>query len=61
MTWAENAPNMLDHLGNEFMVWLWHELQNESDTVQLADGSEVAVMLDQDPDSRLPARGDRAR
>jgi hypothetical protein len=45
VTWAENAPNMLDHLGNEFMVWLWHALQNDSDTVQLADGSEVAVML----------------
>jgi hypothetical protein len=45
VTWAENAPNMLDHLGNEFMVWLWHALQIDSDTVQLADGSEVAVML----------------
>ena len=45
VTWAENAPNMLDHLGNEFMVWLWHALQNDSDTLQLADGSEVAVML----------------
>ena len=45
VTWAENAPNMLDHLGNEFLVWLWHALQNDSDTVQLADGSEVAVML----------------
>ena len=45
VTWAENAPNMLDHLGNEFMVWLWHALLNDSDTVQLADGSEVAVML----------------
>jgi hypothetical protein len=45
VAWAENAPNMLDHLGNEFMVWLWHALQNDGDTVQLADGSEVAVML----------------
>jgi hypothetical protein len=45
VAWAENAPNMLDHLGNEFLVWLWHTLQNESDTVRLADGSEVAVML----------------
>ncbi len=45
VTWAENAPNMLDHLGNEFLVWLWHALLNDSDTVQLADGSEVAVML----------------
>jgi len=45
VTWAENALNMLDHLGNEFLVWLWHALLNDSDTVQLADGSEVAVML----------------
>ena len=45
VAWAENAPNMLDHLGNEFLVWLWHTLQNDSDTIPLADGSEVAVML----------------
>jgi hypothetical protein len=45
VAWAENAPNMLDHLGNEFLVWLWHQLQNEGDTIQLADGSEAAVML----------------
>jgi hypothetical protein len=45
VAWAENAPNILDHLGNEFLVWLWHELQNESDTIQLSDSSEVAVML----------------
>jgi hypothetical protein len=45
VAWAENAPNMLDHLGNEFLVWLWHTLQNDTDTIPLADGSEVAVML----------------
>jgi hypothetical protein len=45
VAWAENAPNILDPLGNEFLVWLWHTLQNDSDTIGLADGSEVAVML----------------
>ncbi|WP_337176873.1 hypothetical protein [Paludisphaera sp.] len=45
VAWAEKAPNMLDHLGNEFLVWLWHQLQNESDTIPLADGSDVAVMV----------------
>jgi len=45
VAWAENAPNMLDHLGNEFLVWLWHTLQNVSDTIPLSDGSDVAVML----------------
>ncbi len=32
-------------LGNEFLVWLWHTLENVSDTIKLADNSEVAVML----------------
>lgn len=45
VSWTENAPNMLDHLGNEFLVWLWHHLQNEGDTIQLADGSDAAVMV----------------
>jgi hypothetical protein len=45
VAWVEKAPNMLDHLGNEFLVWLWHQLQNESDTIPLADGSDVAVMM----------------
>lgn len=45
VAWAEKAPNMLDHLGNEFLVWLWHQLQNEGDTIPLADGSDVAVMV----------------
>jgi hypothetical protein len=45
VAWAENAPNMLDPLGNEFLVWLWHTLQTDTDTIALADGSEVAVML----------------
>jgi hypothetical protein len=34
-----------DFLGNEFLMWLWHHLENESDTFKLGDGSEVAVML----------------
>jgi hypothetical protein len=34
-----------DFLGNEFLLWLWYYLENESDSLQLADKSEVAVML----------------
>lgn len=34
-----------DFLGNEFILWLWHYLENESDTLRLADNSEVSVML----------------
>jgi hypothetical protein len=34
-----------DFLGNEFLLWLWYYLDAESDTVPLADDSEVSVML----------------
>jgi hypothetical protein len=34
-----------DFLGNEFLLWLWYVLETESDTLTLADGSEVTVML----------------
>jgi hypothetical protein len=34
-----------DFLGNEFLLWLWYVLDAESDTISLADGSEVTVLL----------------
>jgi len=34
-----------DFLGNEFLLWLWHHLHNESETIKLGDGSEVVAML----------------
>jgi hypothetical protein len=34
-----------DFLGNEFLLWLWYVTDAESDTITLADNSEVAVML----------------
>jgi hypothetical protein len=34
-----------DFLGNEFLLWLWYVLEEVSDTIALADGSEVAMML----------------
>jgi hypothetical protein len=34
-----------DFLGNEFLLWLWYVLEEESDTIGLADGSEVAVLM----------------
>jgi hypothetical protein len=45
VAWAADDPNSLDHLGNEFLVWIWHVLQNDGDTVSLSDGSEVTAML----------------
>jgi hypothetical protein len=34
-----------DFIGNEFLLWLWYHTDVESDTVKLADGSDVAIML----------------
>jgi hypothetical protein len=34
-----------DFLGNEFLLWLWYVLDAESDTLSLADKSDVTVLL----------------
>lgn len=35
-------PNFL---GNEFLLWLWYTVQTDTDTIKLADGSEVTVFF----------------
>ncbi len=37
--------NSRDFLGNEFFLWLWHYLENESDSIKLSDDSEVVLMI----------------
>src|SRR5262245_11858741 len=44
VAWTPEENNR-DFLGNEFLLWLWFHVENESDTVALGDKSEVAVML----------------
>ncbi|OWK39707.1 hypothetical protein [Fimbriiglobus ruber] len=34
-----------DFLGNEFLLWLWYNSEGESDTVKVADESEVTYMI----------------
>ncbi len=41
--WAEETSR--DFLGNEFLLWLWCYLENESDTLKLSDGTETALMI----------------
>jgi hypothetical protein len=45
VAWSSDDPMSLDYLGNEFLVWIWHTLQNDGETVRLSDGSDVTVML----------------
>ncbi len=34
-----------DFIGNEFLLWLWYHTDVASDTIKLADNSEVTIML----------------
>jgi hypothetical protein len=34
-----------DFLGNEFLLWLWYYLENESDSLSLSDDSQATIML----------------
>ena len=43
-TWSPDV-SVPDYFGNEFLLWLWHTLKIEGDTIALADGSDVAVMV----------------
>lgn len=44
-TWANEHSQAPDFLGNEFLLWLWWKLENQTDTITLVDESEVTVML----------------
>lgn len=44
VAWLMDEANR-NFLGNEFLLWLWFVLDSASDSIQLSDGSEVAVML----------------
>ena len=34
-----------DFVGNEFLMWLWFNSEGESDTIKVADNSEITYML----------------
>ncbi len=43
--WTAHDPAGRDFLGNEFLLWLWHALAEKSDTIELADNTEAAVII----------------
>ena len=43
--WTAHDPASRDYLGNEFLLWLWFTLGEDSDTVALPDDTEAAVVL----------------
>jgi hypothetical protein len=44
VAWLPDESNR-DFLGNEYLLWLWYQLDGGSDSIKLSDGSEAAVML----------------
>lgn len=44
VAWLPDSTSR-DFLGNEFLLWLWYVLDDESDTLKLADDSEAVVMV----------------
>lgn len=44
VAWTPDEDNR-DFLGNEFLLWLWFTLENDTDTIKATDGSEITVML----------------
>jgi hypothetical protein len=45
VAWLNTQGGNRDFLGNEFLLWLWWRLETQSDTIALADGSEVTGMF----------------
>jgi hypothetical protein len=45
VAWADSDASSRDFWGNEFLIWLWHKLQADGDSITLPDGSDATVML----------------
>ena len=45
VSWSNPCSPYSDFLGNEFLLWLWWQLETETDTFALSDESEVTAML----------------
>lgn len=53
--WANPESPHPDFLGNEFLLWLWYTVDQETDTFALADGTEVAIMFARSLSLECPA------
>jgi hypothetical protein len=44
--WTAKGPQPKDFLGNEFLLWLWHEADHRDGTVAVDSGKSVTIFLD---------------
>ncbi len=43
--WWNGMAENYDYLGNEFLLWLWCQVETKSDTIKLKDDSSVSAMF----------------
>ncbi|MBN2561940.1 MAG: hypothetical protein JXQ75_13530 [Phycisphaerae bacterium] len=43
--WTAHDSTSRDYLGNEFLLWLWYTLSEETDTIELPDKTEASVVI----------------
>jgi hypothetical protein len=48
--WIAKGPEPKDFLGNEFLLWLWHEADSRDGTIETAGGSDVTIFIDRSLD-----------
>ncbi len=56
VAWADSDASSRDFWGNEFLIWLWHTLQIDGDTIKLPDRLGSDRRRWPRPDAGLPAR-----
>lgn len=44
--WVSKGAEPKDFLGNEFLLWLWHEADHRNGTIKVEGGGEVAILVD---------------
>ena len=43
--WTAHDPSGHDYLGNEFLLWIWFTLAERSDTIDLPDKTDAAIVI----------------
>ncbi len=44
--WVAKGPEPKDFIGNEMMMWLWHQADTKSGTIKTHNAGDVTVMID---------------
>jgi hypothetical protein len=48
--WAAKGPEPKDFIGNEFLLWLWHEADARNGVIKTEESGDVAILVDKSLD-----------